>query len=52
MGEYILKTRIQNFDHMVVGFIINQCLSPLKFWVRIPHRRAVHDITLCDKVCQ
>ena len=28
----------------------NQCLSPLKLWVRIPLRRGALD-TLCDKVC-
>jgi hypothetical protein len=30
----------------------NQCLSTLTLWVRIPLRRGVLDITLCDKVCQ
>jgi hypothetical protein len=44
-------------NRMVVGFTIlkylcNQCLSPLKLWVRIPPRRGVLDTTLCDKVCQ
>ena len=52
MGEYVLKTRIQNFDCMVAGFICNQCLSPLKLWVWILCRSGVHDITLCDKVYQ
>jgi len=30
----------------------NQCLSPLKLWVRISIRRGVLDTTLCDRVCQ
>jgi hypothetical protein len=30
----------------------NQCLSPLKLWVRHPLRQGVLDTTLCDKVCQ
>jgi hypothetical protein len=42
-------------DRMVVGFtttyLVNQCLSPLKLWVRIPLMRGILD-TLCDKVCQ
>jgi hypothetical protein len=40
---------------MVVGFIYylcNQCLSPLKLWVRIPLRRSVLNTALCVKVCQ
>jgi hypothetical protein len=42
-------------DRMIVGLqlpICNQCLSPLKLWVRTPFRRGVLDATLCDKVCQ
>jgi len=43
------------YDRMVVGFtttyLVNQCLSPLKLWVRIPLMRGVLD-TLCDQVCQ
>ena len=43
-------------DRMVVGFITkyrcNQCISPLKLWVRIPTRRDVLDTTLCDEACQ
>ena len=42
-------------DRMVVGFthyLCNQCLSPLKLWVRIPLRRSVLNTTLCVKVCQ
>jgi len=36
----------------IYNYICNQCLSPLKFWVRIPLRRGVLNTTLCDKVCQ
>ena len=40
-------------DRMVIGFTTtNQCLSPLKLWVRTPSWRGVLDTTLCDKVCQ
>ena len=31
---------------------INQCLSPLTLWVRIPLMLGVHNTTLCDQVCQ
>ena len=37
---------------MVVGFICNQCLSPLTLWVQILIRRGLLNTTLCDKVCQ
>ena len=36
----------------IYNYLCNQCLSPLKLWVRIPLRRCVLDTTLCDKVCQ
>ena len=40
-------------DRRLFGFIIcNQCLSPLTLWVRIPPKRILLNITLCDKVCQ
>jgi hypothetical protein len=44
-------------DYMVVGFtttmyLCNQWLSPLILRIRIPLRRGVLDITLCDKVYQ
>ena len=32
------------------NYLCNQCLSPLKLWVRIPLRRVVLDTTLCGKV--
>jgi hypothetical protein len=31
----------------IYNYLCNQCLSPLKLWVRAPF-----DATLCDKVCQ
>ena len=34
------------------NYLFNQCLSPLKLWVRTPLRRGVHDTTVCDQVCQ
>ena len=36
----------------IYNYLCNQCLSPLKLWVRIPLRRGVLDTTLYDKVCQ
>ena len=36
----------------ISDYLCNQCLSPLKLWVRIPLRRCELDTTLCDKVCQ
>ena len=38
-------------NHMVVGFICNQCLLPPKLWVQTALRRGVLDTTLCDKIC-
>ena len=32
------------------NYLCNECLSPLKLWVRIPLRRVVLVATLCDKV--
>jgi hypothetical protein len=52
LHNIIMHTCWCHHDHMVVGFICNQCLSPLTLWVRIPLRRGVLDTTLCDKVCQ
>ena len=34
------------------NYLCNQCLSPLKLWVRTPPRRDVLDATLCDKACE
>jgi hypothetical protein len=36
----------------IYNYLCNQCLSPLKMWVRTPLRRDVLDTTLCGKVCQ
>jgi hypothetical protein len=36
----------------IYNYLCNQCLSPLKLWVRIPLGRGVLDTILCDKVCQ
>ena len=40
------------YTSWIYNYICNQCLSPLNLWFRIPLRRGVLDITLCDKVCQ
>jgi hypothetical protein len=40
------------YDSWIYNFLSNQCLSPLKFWVRTPSWRGVLDTTLRDKVWQ
>ena len=35
----------------IYNYLCNQCLTPLKLWVRISFRRDVLDTILCDKVC-
>ena len=41
-----------SYGSWIYNYLYNQCLSPLKLWVRIPLRLGVLDKTLCDKVCQ
>ena len=41
-----------SYGSWIYNYFCNQCLSPLKLWVRIPLVPIVLDITLCDKVCQ
>ena len=41
-----------SYDCWIYNYLCNQCLSPLKLWVRTQLRRGVLDTTLCDKVCQ
>ena len=41
-----------SYGSWIYSYLCNYCLSPLTFWVRIPHRRGVLDTTLYDKVCQ
>jgi hypothetical protein len=36
----------------ISDYLCNQCLSPLKLWVRITLRRCELGTTLCDKICQ
>jgi hypothetical protein len=38
------------YDSWIYNYLCNQCLSPLKLWVRIPLRRGILDTALCDKV--
>ena len=40
------------YGSWIYNYLCNQCLSPLTLWVRIPLRRGMLEITLCDKVCQ
>ena len=50
----MLKDWERSWSHgsWIYKYLCNQCLSTLKFWVRIPLRRGVLDTTLCDKICQ
>ena len=36
----------------IYNYMCNQCLLPLKLWVRIQFMVGLLKITLCDKVCQ
>jgi hypothetical protein len=36
----------------IYNYLCNQCISPLKLWVRILLRWGELDTTLCDKACQ
>ena len=38
-------------DGWIYNYLCNQCLLPLKLWVRNPLKRGVLDTTLCNKVC-
>ena len=40
------------YGSWIYNYLCNQCLSPLKLWVRIPLRWGVLDTTLYDKVWQ
>jgi hypothetical protein len=39
-------------DSWIYNYLCNQCISPIKLWVRILLRRCVLDTTFCDEVCQ
>ena len=41
-----------SYGSWIYNYLCNQCLSPLKLWVRIPLRQDVLNTTLCDEVCQ
>ena len=41
-----------SYDSWIYNYRFNQCLSPLKLWVRTRSWRGVLDTTLCDHVCQ
>ena len=41
-----------SYGNWIDNYLCNQCLSPLKLWVRTQHMGDVLDTTLCDKVCQ
>jgi hypothetical protein len=40
------------YGSWIYNYLCNQCISPLKLWVRIPLRRCVLETTSCDKVYQ
>ena len=39
------------YGSWIYHYLCNQCLPPLKLWVRTPLRRDVFDTTLCDSFC-
>jgi hypothetical protein len=41
-----------SYGSWIYNYLCNQCISPLKMWVKIPLRKSVLDTTLCDKICQ
>ena len=41
-----------SYGSWIYKYLCNQCLSPLKLWVRIPFMARWTRYTLCDKVCQ
>ena len=41
-----------SYGSLIYNYLCNQCLSPLRLWVRTTLRRGILDTTLCDKVCQ
>jgi len=41
-----------SYGSWIYNYLCNQCLSPLKLWVRIPLRWGVLDTALCDIVCK
>jgi hypothetical protein len=40
------------YGSWIYNYLCNQCLSPLKLWVRISLMARCTHTTLCDKVCQ
>jgi hypothetical protein len=62
MATYVLLVRYYNswgtvylslsYGSLMYNYTCNQCLSPLKLWVRIPLRHGVLDTILYDKFCQ
>ena len=46
------NSRPWSYGSWIYNYLCNQCLSPLRLWVRTPFRRGVLDTTLGDKVCQ
>jgi len=44
--------RRDSYGSWIYNYLCNQCLSPLKLWIRIPLRQWVLDTALCDKACQ
>jgi hypothetical protein len=41
-----------SYGSWIYKYLCNQCLSPLKLWVRTPFMARWTRYTLCDKVCQ
>ena len=48
-----MKNEAWSHGGWIYNYLCNQCLSPLKLWVRnLFMARCIFDTTLCDKVCQ
>ena len=41
-----------SYSTWIYNYLCNQCLSPLKVWVRTPFIARCTHTTVCDKVCQ
>ena len=54
IGGKINHANDRSWSHgiWIYNYRCNQCLSPLRLWVRNSLRRHVLDTTLCDNVCQ
>ena len=52
-ASYFVQGTLWSWSYcsLIYNYLCNQCISPLKLWVRISLRRGVLDTALCDKAC-